>query len=245
MNPVELAAEALVWESGAYPKRPPSQVHAMAAGSILGKIQRSIKRTMRAATPAPFVFDKAPKNIEALCSDALDPDEAAMLSTGVPDEIAPAYIDALSRCRTQASVSYPRYEMPGTSAAEVAPLSADDTASCWSVVRLLLSPDRVLEEIASWTITRAQVTAFRESLPELSEAIDDAIATELVDMVAAGKDINWQMRDVIGTWRGVPAETPIVTSKPPPAAPPAPTASPGSANDKTPEQAAQFRRQKT
>ena len=246
MSPVEFAAEALVWETGAYPKRPPSQVHAMAAGALVGKIQRAIKRTMRAVVPAPFAFDRPPKNLQNMCGDAVDPEEAARLSAGVPDDLAPAYIDALTRCRAQASVSYPRYEMPGTSAADIAPLSADDEAACWSVVRVLSSPDRILEEIASWTVTVGQVSAFRAALPEIADAIDDAIATELVNLVADGSDIVWQLRDVIGTWRAVPAETPITTS---PASPPSPTApptgAPSSANDKTPAQAAQFRRQKT
>lgn len=245
MDQTAFTAEALVWETGAYSKKPPSRVHLLATGSVVDKLRRSIKRAMAAKTSAPFIYDAPRANLEDMANDMLDPAEAARLSHGVPDELVVPYLDTLHRCRQAGSNTYPRYEMGGSSATEMAPLSADDVAECWSRLRILISPDRILEEIASWTLTVSQASMFRLVFPEFSSAIDDVIADELVTLVAAKRDIAWQMQDVIGTWKGVPAETAIVTSQsqPPPPSP-APPERTVATNEITPLQAAQSRRQK-
>lgn len=245
---MSLIAECLAWETGAWPsKGAPGSVHLRAASGVAARIGPRVARWARATEPKPFKFRAPPEQqkLDDKIVSTIDADQMTAIVEMLDPELAAEYVAVLEAASQAAQAAWPRYDVPGL-IPEAAPLSADDYSEAWSIIQVMESPDRILEELESWTITPSQIAAFRLVFPEISAVIDDALGTALVDMVAKKHRMVWQVEEVLRSWKQAPPETPIAAEPPsPPAAPPAPAGPKSSvvSTVNTAEQAAQRRKQ--
>lgn len=245
---MSLFSESIFWETGAWPRQAPTDTQIRSATGIVDRIVARVRRWVRTTTAAPFVFVPPPpqEKLEDKILAPLKQEQAAAFLENIGVDGGSDYVETVTAARMLCSRAWPRYVSDET-IPTTAPLSPDDLAEVWSVTQVMISPDRVLDELDSWTITREQAEAFRVVLPAMSEVIDDALGAAVVDLVFRKKSLTWQQEDVLRIWKGAPPDTPIITSPPSgsvqPPPPTAPTLS-KSPIDTTQEQAAARRRQR-
>lgn len=245
---MSIMAESLAWETGAWPKGAPGSVHLRAADGMVERLTSRLARWLKSTEPKPFKFRPAPdqKKLDDKIVSVIDHEQMTAIVEVLDPILAAEYVAVLQAASTAAQAAWPRYDIPGL-VPESAPLSADDLAEAWSVIQVMESPDRILEEFESWTVTPSQIGAFRTVFPEISASIDAALGNAMVDMAVKKQRVSWQVEDLLRLWKQAPPETPVIAALAAPQAPDAPAAPTAkstiisSAN--TAEQAAQRRKQ--
>lgn len=129
----------------------------------------------------------------------------------------------LRRARDHVVAVWPRVIETTPAGPRNYPLSEDDAADIWRVIRVLDDPESLLDELAMYTLTPEQAKAFRTCYPELYAHADAELDAGLGEQLAKSKnyDPGWERESVIAIFRG---EAPEVGMMPAPA--PAPAAGP-------------------
>lgn len=178
------------------------------------------------AEQGPFTYVPPKRDMEKLFSQLvapLDTNEVGQWieGIGIDDvELSVDYPTALMRARKYLADAWPKFSVTAADGARILPLSADEAEEMSSILQVLNDPEKVLDEMFSWTLTADQALAFRTCYPDLYAHADNAIVGRLTELRA--KDPTWEMgvekEAILNLLRGQPPEE----MPPPPPEPPTP-----------------------
>lgn len=218
-----LAAEALVAVTGIWPRRPPSLDDMLAAEGMLDRWRGRYERLLR-GEQRPFKWQPPPRDMEARITTRPPQDEATRWLAELGDPaVGVEYASTIAEAREYLAALLPQETIEGV-VPEARPPGRDERDEVWSVARVLDDPETLMDDAESWAVTASQVTAWTAIYRELSVALSAALTNEIVEHVAKGRAISWQVESVIRTLRGVPPEAPLRLPAPVEPKPPAPPA---------------------
>lgn len=212
---VELTAESLAAVTGLWPKGPPDRKDLLAAEALPSRWRARVRSWLR-GVQAPLDWRPPPEDQSKLddkISAPVDADAMTAWLTALNDpDVGTSYAAVVTRSREFLQRSWPRMDTGGIVPAPL-PLSPDDYAEVWGLVRVLDSPDVLLDELAAWTIEMSQVAALKTCYPRLYAMLLDFCDAELVEHATRERPIVWQIEDLVRILRGLPPEAEIVLPK--------------------------------
>lgn len=222
---MSLRSDSLLAVTGLFPKAITPDEHA-AAESVAPTFQRRMRAWVKAAEPKPFDYQPPKKDLEGLFAAlATTPDQltvqAWLEGLGVSDiELVADYWKGLQTARQLVVDAWPKFTIEA-SGTQILPLSADDAAEVWSLIQVLDDPERVLDELDSFTLTETQARVFREAYPDLYAAADAEAKATIMEQRARKPSwgLTWDREGVLNTFRGKPPEQPLAKPAPPPPPP--------------------------
>lgn len=211
-----LLAESLCAITGLWPTSGrPSENDVLAASGYLAQLDGKIQRWLSAPDsedyePRPFEFVEPP-TAEALQDRILRPIEGEeltrILAAPVADhETADEYLAVIQRGRVYLDSKWPKLAKPGIQA-DVFPLSDEELADVWLLVRALDNPELVIEHLEAHTLTVPIVNAWRACYPTLSTKLDELIERAITDRIAKGKSLTWEQSELVLMLKGKPLDS--------------------------------------
>lgn len=201
-----LAAEALCATRGIWPESAPTITDLLAAEGIIGRWRGMIDAWL-SGPQRPMTWASPPDQPELqsrLAAPLSEPEVAGWMASLGDIEVGVDYFLVLQQARAYLNAQWPRFETGGV-IPEVLPLSQDDYAEVWSLVRVVDSPEVLFEELASYTLTPSQVAAWKACYPELSAVMDQALDMAMVERIVK-TPLTWQQEDMIRILRGLAPE---------------------------------------
>lgn len=166
------------------------------------------------ADQEPFTYVPPKKDMEKLFTKLvtpLDTNEVAQWLEGIgieDTELSVDYPVSLMRARQYLVDAWPKFSVTGADGARILPLSADEAEEMSSILQVLDDPEKVIQEMFSWTLTADQALAFHTCYPDLFAHADDAIVGRLTELRA--KNPTWEMgveqEGILNLLRGLPPE---------------------------------------
>lgn len=211
-----LLAESLCAITGLWPSSDrPSENDVIAATGYLVQMGGRFQRWLSAPDaedyePRPFEWVEPPSE-KALQDRILKPiegdEQARILAAPVADTItADEYLTCIQRGRDYLDSQWPKMAKPGIKA-EVFPLSEEELADVWILVRVLDNPDRLLEHLEEHTLSVPIVNAWRAAYPVLSAAFDQEVERAITDRLARKKSLTWEQADLVLMLKGKPLDS--------------------------------------
>ena len=219
---MSLRSDSILAVAGLFPSAITPEHH-LASLAVPTSWEQRIAAWIATDQQAPFRYvpPPSPEEMDVLFSKlALAPNEPEVTrwieGLGIEDpELIGDFYAGLTRAREHLVNAWPKLSLDSPAGPKVLPLSLDDREEVWSLYQVLDSPDRVIEELESRTLTPTQAEAFRAGYPDLydhaNQAIDRALTERLVG--DAGYEPSVAQAAVINTLRGQAPEAPFI---PPP-----------------------------
>lgn len=213
---MSVATDLIVASTGLWPKKPPTAAD-VRPSATLPKLWESDLKKFVAGDVQPFEWTTPPNStaLHDMIVQVPSVDQAAewMAAIGEDPQVGVDYVATIVRGRDYLLSIWPNLPIEGI-VVDSYPLSVDDLGAVWSVVRALDDPNIMVDEICARAVTKAQAAGFRQVFPGLSLEIDRMIDAAIIDYVVGGKQLAWQVVDVIKMWRGIPLAKPLVINKP-------------------------------
>lgn len=198
--------------------------HLIASQAVVETFRRRLMRWVRTDKPAEFAY-REPPDLEKLFKKVVEPPSQIEVAQwidlfGVEDiELNADFPSDINRAREHVVGVYPKLTIDTAAGPQILPLTQDDADEVCSVFTVVDDPEKLLDEMDSWTLTDSQAAAFRTCYPELYAAANDAIRDALTAERAKDDEFGlpWEQESVLNTLRGLPPE---IIPVPPPAPPP-------------------------
>ncbi len=210
-----LYAEILAAVTGLYPKPPLDKATGLAAASYLQEFEAEIEAWVDSTRTLKFQAVRvrdADKTYEKL-KLGLDPanEGAALVQLLNAPEVASAYMETIANGRSYLLQRWPRLEIDtpwGPKQLEPSTSSVLHASVLYAVVD---SPERLVKQLRSGTLTADEVTAVQTVFPVLHE-----------QMLAIVRKVVWSRKEIarhveagLRTFLGMPASSPVEVPPPP------------------------------
>lgn len=224
---MSLRSDCLLAVTGIRPTTITVEDHARAL-EIPQRFASRLGSWVRTEEARPFEYREPYRDMEALFQSlAMPPAELEvtgwMDAAGIEDpEMVAGYVPGLLRARAHIVEAWPKIIADTGAGPEVLPLSEDDAEQMHSLYLVLDRPERVIDEMFSWTLTPSQALAFRTCYPALYDHCSKALQAELTVRRARSKEwhLGWEREAVLRTLKGLPPEP---QNEPPPPPEPKPS----------------------
>jgi hypothetical protein len=209
-----LAAECLAIVTGIFPTHAPSENDVERAVKLHNKVQSKLREFLKAEKPEDWEKWERPPNQQELFDQLTEPlSEKLMESDVVPVEILAQWALVISKAREFLISKWPIFETDGV-IPEKLPLSTDEYADLWSLVRAVDGIDNLFADLQSHCLEDAQIDAIRACYPDWYEETDKMIFDELVNVVSKKHVLTWQQEDMLRVFRSLPGEEPLTVTQP-------------------------------